>query len=145
MLKKLIICVMCIYFNSSWCQVGIGTETPSSSSILDIVAANSGVLLPRVALSSLENYKPVKENPEESLIVYNKTKNEKLTPGFYYWNSNRWEKILSDTDIIENATTTSSLKIEENQLYFKNEKGEVTIIPFMDVVKEFESSSELYQ
>lgn len=36
-------------FNQGFCQVGIGTITPESSSILDVSATNLGVLIPRVA------------------------------------------------------------------------------------------------
>ena len=38
-------------------QVGVGTTTPDASSILDITAADKGVLVPRVSLTdvSLKN------------------------------------------------------------------------------------------
>lgn len=36
----------------SFSQVGIGTQNPDKSSILDITSTNKGVLLPRVNLTS---------------------------------------------------------------------------------------------
>ncbi len=51
-------------------QVGIGTENPDPSSILDIYADNKGVLIPKVALQSKDDGATVL-SPAKGLIVYN--------------------------------------------------------------------------
>src|SRR5687768_15130554 len=65
-------------------QVGIGTTTPNAA--LDIVSNNSGVLVPRVELTSTTIVVPV-TNGTASELVYNTATVNNVTPGFYYLNS----------------------------------------------------------
>jgi hypothetical protein len=51
-------------------QVGIGTNAPNTSSILDVSASNKGVLLPRVSLSSETDAATI-ATPAKGLTVYN--------------------------------------------------------------------------
>ena len=88
-------------------QVGIGTTSPDNSSILDITSANSGLLIPRVALLSNSDVSTI-ATPITSLLVYNSG----FAPnGYYYWNgviwiqlapgsSNAWN-ILGNTNIVD--------------------------------------------
>lgn len=84
-------------------QVGINTLTPNSSSILDIVSNNKGVLIPRVSLISSTDVTTI-QNPETSLIVYNLNTNADISPGFYYWESNKWVKFQTENRITHGYT-----------------------------------------
>lgn len=98
------------YFSNA--QVGIGTPTPNASAMLDITANDKGVLIPRVALTDATTPLTGATTHENSLLVYNtataseNVEGKEVTPGFYYWNVNKWERIVSQTDLtnaIENA------------------------------------------
>lgn len=67
-------------------QVGIGTTTPNASSMLDITSTNSGLLIPRVALTSTSDVATI-ASPVTSLLVYN---SGFLPHGYYYWNGTLW-------------------------------------------------------
>lgn len=104
------------YFSNA--QVGIGTPTPVTSSMLDITSTTKGVLIPRVALTDKEAFSPVEGTEVTSLLVYNtNTANEgvatkEVTPGFYYWNVNKWERIVSQTDLT-NAIENANAELED--------------------------------
>ena len=87
-------------------QVGIGTDSPNPSSILDIQSTNQGVLLPRIGLMdtktfSLEgNLTDAQKIDATSIIVYNTATRNDVSEGFYYWlqkteNDGKWVR-LSD-------------------------------------------------
>jgi hypothetical protein len=67
---------------------------PNSSAMLDISSANSGLLIPRVALSALNNNSPIGASITTSLLVYNTatagTAPNAVTPGYYYWDGAKW-------------------------------------------------------
>lgn len=65
-------------------NVGVGTSIPDSSALLDLNAANKGLLLPRVSLSSTSDASTV-PSPATGLMVYNN--NTAMSPqgtGVYY-------------------------------------------------------------
>ncbi len=80
-------------------QVGIGTTTPDLSSSLDVNSNNTGVLIPRVALTSAALAAPVSA-PVESLLVYNTATAGDVVPGFYYWDGSIWRKLASGASVI---------------------------------------------
>lgn len=77
--------------SSFYAQVGIGTTSPNASSILDISSANSGLLIPRVALTSTSDIVTI-GSPATSLLVYNSGFAPK---GFYYWNGTLWVQLAA--------------------------------------------------
>lgn len=93
-------------FNNSFSQVGIGTTTPNSSSILEIKSDNAGLLIPRIALTSSSDVTTI-PSPAISLLIYNTTSTSDVTPGFYYWDGS-W-KTVSKT-----AATTGSWNLTGN-------------------------------
>ncbi|HMU03252.1 MAG TPA: hypothetical protein PJ990_06495, partial [Saprospiraceae bacterium] len=54
-------------------NVGIGTSSPDLSSILDMVAADKGLLIPRVELTGLTDQVTISNGNTISLLVYNKS------------------------------------------------------------------------
>jgi len=89
-------------------QVGIGTITPNSASLLDITASagDKGIMIPRVAIADLNTQDPIQGTIEESLLVYN-TRNS-TGKGFYYWSGSKWEKLITANDSPATSTSTNS-------------------------------------
>ena len=78
--------------NLSYSQVGINTTNPDTSSILDIVSTDKGVLFPRVNLTSLTDITTIMA-PAEGLIVYSSSSNCNVPAGLYLFNGTNWEII----------------------------------------------------
>ena len=76
-------------------QVGIGTETPDTSAVLDVVASDKGFLAPQVALTATNIFAPLTGNQIEGLLVYNTntttTPTVGVTPGYYFWDGTTWQ------------------------------------------------------
>ena len=91
-----IILVFSIYLNA---QVGLNTQTPNGA--LDINFTDSGVLLPRVALSSLTDNTTVINPQGGSLIngtmVYD-TGVGGLIEGIYIWQDSSWSKLTTNNE-----------------------------------------------
>lgn len=88
-----------IFFSfSAFAQVGIGTTTPNSSSILDVTSTTNGILVPR--LTSLQRMAVV--SPAQSLMVYDTD-----VDLYYYFSvsNNSWTAI--NVGSIKNITATS--------------------------------------
>ncbi|MEZ4853482.1 hypothetical protein [Flavobacterium sp.] len=99
-MKQLIYILVFVTSFTCVAQIGINTTTPHNSSALDVVATDKGVLIPRVTLTSTTNQSPipVSVTPQESILVYNTATANDVIPGFYYWNGNKWVKLLDGTD-----------------------------------------------
>lgn len=86
-------------------QVGIGTETPDSSSILDIKSSNKGFLPPRVNITSIKDTVTIK-NPANGLIIYEpdgftETINSQVytrEAGVYMFNGHEWQRLYSSNN-----------------------------------------------
>lgn len=79
-------------------SVGIGTTTPNASAGLDITAANKGLLIPRVSLTSLSDVTTV-PSPALSLLVFNTNNALAGGAGFYTWGGSSWVKIITGVDL----------------------------------------------
>lgn len=80
-------------------QQGIGTDEPNKSAALEIKSEKRGLLIPRVELQDLTDYSPIVGDEVNSLLVFNTTDDENLSPGFYYWEEGSWKRLLVDGDI----------------------------------------------
>lgn len=77
-------------------QTGIGTPTPDPSAQLDVNATDKGVLIPRVELTETTDNTPVGNDVANSLLVFNEAKQNDVTPGFYYWFDNKWQRLIPE-------------------------------------------------
>lgn len=104
MIKKILVFLV-IFSQLSYAQVGIGTQSPSPSSVLELSSSNKGFLPPR--MSQLE-YKAI-PNPAEGLVVYC---NDCLQKGLRIFNGTTWEDMAGTTvpqhTTIPNITTNVS-------------------------------------
>lgn len=89
-------------------NVGIGTDTPAASALLDVdvssLASNNkkGMLMPRVALSNITDIVTV-ANPATGLLVFNTTNSatdSAITANtYYFWNGFRWVDLATSETI----------------------------------------------
>jgi hypothetical protein len=85
-------------FNAAGAQVGIATDSPEAA--LDVNSTDSGMLIPRIALSSATSAAPL-INPNggllvEGTMVWNTGTAGVTQTGFYLWETNQWNLVLSD-------------------------------------------------
>ncbi|WP_177169159.1 hypothetical protein [Flavobacterium terrigena] len=112
-MKKSLLTTLIIVVNSTsiFSQVGIGTTNPSASSALDINSTNSGLLIPRISLTSSTDVLTI-PSPTTSLLVYNTATISDIVPGFYYWdtkwNSLQDSKTGTDWKVTGNAITAGN-------------------------------------
>ncbi|MFN4893206.1 MAG: hypothetical protein ACK5G0_05520 [Bacteroidota bacterium] len=94
---RLLLILFCVP-TFSFSQVGIGTSTPNSSAQLDVTSTTKGFLPPRVALTATNSTTPV-TSPATGLLVYNTatagTSPNNVTPGFYYYDGTKWQRIIN--------------------------------------------------
>ncbi|MCA4807256.1 hypothetical protein [Myroides odoratimimus] len=85
-------------------QQGFGTDKPNKSAAVDIKSSKRGLLIPRVNLKSTIDAKTI-VSPAQSLMVYNQATTTSgtndVTPGYYYWDIDRWARFAKQSEIIE--------------------------------------------
>jgi len=77
-------------------QTGIGTPVPDPSAQLDVNATDKGVLIPRVELTETTDNNPVGNDVANSLLVFNEADQNDVTPGFYYWFDDKWQRLIPE-------------------------------------------------
>lgn len=113
----LVVIVLCICTTKVQAQEGFGTNSPNPASVIELLAEDKGFLIPRVELTSRDNFSPINGDPStaNALLVYNEatsgTAPNNVTPGFYYWNSltssGEWVRI-ADLGTVGNTGTLSA-------------------------------------
>lgn len=81
-------------------QQGFGTDNPHRSAAVDIQSSKRGLLIPRVSLVETTNQTPITA-PETSLMVYNIATSKDVTPGYYYWDGDKWARFAKQSEITE--------------------------------------------
>ena len=106
--KHLLFAFLLITTVSIQAQVGIGTSSPDSTSILDLTSTTKGLLVPRMTATQ----KGAVSSPATGLLIYQTDG----TKGFYYHNGALWNLLTIDTSSLSNrinlklsASDTSSL------------------------------------
>ncbi|NIF07174.1 hypothetical protein F3J23_17255 [Chryseobacterium sp. Tr-659] len=95
-----IVCISIFLFGiSAKAQVGINTNTPNTSTVLDINSSNKGALFPQYDLIVLNSTSTPVSNPADGLIIYNKGGASTFPKGYYIWVRNQWQRtILSGSE-----------------------------------------------
>jgi hypothetical protein len=92
-----------------YAQVGIGTQTPSAKSILDLTSTNKGFLLPRMTTTERETIFP-NGTTDKGMIVFDTTTNS-----IWYWIGGNWVNtgLVKDTtdDAFVNNTTGTRVEL----------------------------------
>ena len=87
-MKKFIYGFSLLFSFTLLAQVGIGTETPNASSLLDLSSTSKGLLVPRMT----EAQRIAISNPPVGLLVY------QTNGQAFYYKDNFWWKILASND-----------------------------------------------
>ena len=112
-------------------QHGFGTNSPDKSAAVEIVSTKRGLLIPRINLTSTTVEAPVIA-PAQSLLIYNKATIGDVTPGFYYWEHDKWVRVMSSnvvkTASVSNGQTTNvSSTVSGNNTDYKVEVVEAAL------------------
>ncbi|WP_202701890.1 hypothetical protein [Flavobacterium sp. UGB4466] len=114
--RLLFISILLMLYGASYSQVGIGNSKPDNSAMLDIVSTNKGVVIPRIALTGSNDLTTISNGNVESLLIYNTATVSDITPGYYYWSKNKWNKIATTDDTLSltagNGLTFSNGKLQ---------------------------------
>jgi hypothetical protein len=83
-----------------------GTDmTMNANSLLELESLNRGLLIPRVALVSLDQPDPLADPVPPGMLVYSTAGS--VPDGFYYWNGSRWVSFnVSETPATKSADAT---------------------------------------
>lgn len=127
MKKKLLLLFGIFLSINSFSQVSIGVSTPNTSANLDITANDingnkRGLLIPRLSLLSTTDASTINTGNVNSLLVFNDATQTDVTPGFYYWYVNKWERVAISSDIAE-TNTTLTFDLNTAILTYINENG----------------------
>lgn len=76
-------------------QIGIGTGTPSSNSILDVTSSNKGLLLTRNSLSNIASPIPLSAHVK-GMVTYNLANANNVSEGIYENNGISWFAVSHD-------------------------------------------------
>jgi len=78
-------------------NVGINSTgaNPDNAAMLDIVAADKGLLIPRVNIIDLSTAAPITAPVVTSTLVYNS--NVASGVGYYYWDGSKWNRLYDQT------------------------------------------------
>jgi hypothetical protein len=102
---NLFIIVLLAFSGSMNAQLGLGTNTPDPSSVLDLVSTNKGLISPRMTNTERDSI----HNPATGLLIYNTTNSR-----FNYYNAG-WKDFSTDyntvyqSEIISTSSTTDVL------------------------------------
>lgn len=104
---KFFILAFLLFLNSNFVlsQVGIGTSTPNTSSVLDLSSTSKGLLVPRMTQTERDAI----TTPANGLLVYNTSSNK-----FNVYASGTWVEILSGSvagDNLGNHIATQNLNL----------------------------------
>jgi hypothetical protein len=99
MTRKFIAVLLFALSVAAQAQVGINTtgSDPAGSAMLDVSAANKGLLIPRIALTGTTDVTTI-VSPAASLLVYNTATAGDVTPGFYYYDGAAWKRLVSGSE-----------------------------------------------
>lgn len=105
-MKNLLLYLILFIQSSVFAQVGIGTTIIENGVALKVESSNSGILIPRVALTSRNVVAPIAATPPQGTLIYNTTTSgtfpNNVVPGFYFWDGLEW-RAINDTKINKTA------------------------------------------
>ncbi len=125
MFKIIITTILLLFGSIIFSQVGIGTNTPNVSSILDVKSSTQGILITRIALTNTTTFTLAgsttiaQQYEANSMLVYNTATKDDVTEGYYYWKqtnattAGKWIKMMNGQDNV--ASAINGLNINSNQ------------------------------
>lgn len=119
-MKKLFYIFLLLFTINMNAQVGINTNNPDPSAMLEIYATDKGISIPNIYIQSITDNVTI-PNPQRSLIIFNTNDNLVGGVGYYYWTGNKWDFLFSDLNgfLLDNLTKYYS-KTNQSPLSFNN-------------------------
>ncbi|MDY0990501.1 hypothetical protein SOM12_23955, partial [Flavobacterium sp. CFBP9031] len=142
MKNKLLSLILFLGSYAAYSQVGIGTLMPNTSSQLEVVAADKGVLIPRVNLKNSTDGTTIANGNVNSLLVFNAATISDITPGYYYWYNNKWNRIVISSEVASNPGTVIFNPINQQFTYIDS-SGNSQVIDISAIVKANETVTSL--
>jgi len=94
-MKKIYLIVLSLFATASFAQVKVGgTPTVNPNAMLEVEAANKGMLLPRLALEETTDAAPLSAHVA-GMTVYNTATANDVVPGFYYNDGTKWQQMVT--------------------------------------------------
>ncbi|HKX87002.1 MAG TPA: hypothetical protein VJL37_10025 [Flavobacterium sp.] len=97
-MRKLLL--LLLFYCNMTAQVGIGTITPNSNAMLEVVTTNKGILLPRVSLLNTNASSPLSSHTQ-GIIVFNIAQSgsgaSMVYPGLYFNDGKSWVRFNPNT------------------------------------------------
>lgn len=99
MKKIFFLLVLSLHTINGWAQVGVGTDSPNSESVLEVASNTKGVLFPKVSLQASTTFLNgvTAVSSHTGMLVYNTnadTSTGLVGQGYYFWNGSEWERFL---------------------------------------------------
>ncbi|MBB1151463.1 hypothetical protein H4K35_15355, partial [Myroides sp. NP-2] len=138
MKRKLLSVAAVLMVSALHAQVGIGTTTPNKSAELTILSKDKGLLIPNIALKSTIDKTTIVNGNVESLLVYANVEQGDIKPGFYYWDKNRWVRIVTESDVLDANVYYDGTKFE-----YTDANGSKQAIDVAAIVKAHETQTTL--
>ncbi len=98
-MKNYFILLISLFINSVFGQVGINTNTPDASAMLDLNSNTKGIYIPQINLTILNDITTPVNAPATGLMIYNT--GTTYPKGIYYWNGSFWDKLHIQGDFNE--------------------------------------------
>jgi hypothetical protein len=130
-MKKILQVSLFLLGFASYAQVGFGTPVPNSSTMLDIVSDNKGIMIPRVSLTGSTDVTTIINGNQPSLLVYNTSTVSDVKPGYYYWDGLQWLRLASESVGLSSGsgvpTSTNPANPSDGQVYIESPTGVIYI------------------
>lgn len=133
MKTKVVVLASLLFSVVSFAQVSIGNAVPNPSANLDVTAIDidgntRGLLIPRINLVNTTDAVTINNGNVNSLLVFNEATQADVTPGFYYWFVDKWERVSTGNSGGAETNTVLTFDPTSNQLLYSNEQGNNPII-----------------
>lgn len=110
---KKIVFIVFLLSGQIYSQVGVGTDSPHSSTILHLESSNKGLLIPRLSKSERDNI----SSPPEGLLVF-QTDN---TVGFYFYSTSTssWSRMSLSSEVNEYGDIKTGIQSTDHNGWLK--------------------------
>src|SRR5699024_10386104 len=133
--------VLLVFTNIMVAQLGVGTEAPNSSSQLEVVSADRGILIPRIELESTTDQSTIRNGNVNSMMVFNTQTVHDVSPRYYYWYVDKWYKLATTAGEI----ITTLIDNENGTYLYTSEDGTQTLIDIpTSVVNDIINQGDVY-
>ncbi|NQX82114.1 MAG: hypothetical protein HRT66_09010, partial [Flavobacteriaceae bacterium] len=105
---KLLLSIILLASTVCIAQVSIGKLEPNKSAQLEVVSSNKGLLIPKITLTSLTDVATITNGNIDGLTVFNTSSTADLKPGYYYWHTDRWNRLITKDEVGEGSSVTNS-------------------------------------